>query len=763
MLTGLVTGDAIERIDIEGNKKISRDTILFYMKSRENTQFIEEKVREDMKILWETGFFETIRIESRDGRNGKILKVVAIENPLISSVTYKIGKKVKETDITTKLQENNISLVALSYFSPVKLKKAEGIIRAFLLEKGFNDGKVEIDKKINNEQVSLVIQIDPGSKTKIGVIDFPGLNPKLVSPSALHWGMKNNKQHDFLSVVQSKDVYNREKIEEDLEEVRIRLQQRGYMEARVGTPEFGEVRKLTLAGKSQKMMKISIPIELGPQYKLNSIKVEGTKVIKPDYLKSFFKMKPKQIYNAKKRKKAIEEINKFYGGLGYLYCQANAQENLDPVNRMVDLVVNIHEGEVVFVGKLEFRGNTFTKDHVLRREWFLREGMRMSTSALENSIRRMKQLGLVTVDKMPDLKPDPQNPQKVDIVTEVKEMNRQMINFNVGYSGYQGLFVSLGYSTQNFLGMGEQLSINFLHGTRSKDYQFAFTEPYLFNLPANFGFDVFRTHTNIPGYPERKDEGFTLSSSWRFWKYWGTSISYGLQFTETQIPTTESETGEIVPSPYYSIWYYPGKRNISYISPTIQYTTVDSPIFPSSGVKYLLNYRFSGGPLGGDIYMHKVKLEFVKFQPLWRRHTLGFHLVYQGLKTFGGKNDYPYYERFILGGEQSIRGYDYWRIGPRDENGNVYGGNKAFFFNFEYAFTMTEQFALVAFYDIGNSYLEKRKISFNDVYTSAGLELRVYLPMLGVPIRLILAYNNRRIYETDQKVQFKFAIGPSFY
>ena len=750
--------DIIQKIQIEGNKKVSRETIQFYMKSREGGIYDADKLKDDFKALWETGFFENIRIDDENGGNGKIVHIILTENPLISSVTYKTGKKVKESDITEKLQGSNIILQAFSYYSPAKIRKVKKIITDMLLEKGYNQATVAIDEKIENGQVALTVRVDSGSKTRIASVVFPGLTKKSVSSAFLSRGMKNNLVHNILSQVSGKDVYNNEKINEDLEEVRLRLQQKGYLEAKVGTPEFSMVNKKTVFGKRQKMLKISIPVELGPRYRVGEIALEGNKVIRGDFLKSMITLKKGQIYNIKKRNKFIEEIQKFYGGIGYFYAQVVPSENLDPVKQTADLTINIQENEVVYLGKLEFTGNTFTKDHVIRREWFLREGRRLNINALEDSIKRMKQLGLVTVEKMPEIKADPQDPQKINITAEVKELNRQMINFNVGYSGYEGWFIALGYSTQNFLGMGESFSLNLQTGTRAKNYQFGFTEPYLFNLPANFGIDVFKTTYQYPYMYTQKSEGFNISSSARFWKYWGSSLTYSLQ--NISISDINSDYQFLNSYSYY--YYTQGKRIVSTISPTLYYSTVDSPIFPTSGSKFLATYGYSGGFLGGDIYLHKAKLELIRFQPIWKRHVLGLHLVYEGLQPFSGKG-IPFYEKYFLGGERSIRGYDIYTLGPRDKNGNVVGGNKSLIFNFEYAIPLTQQFSFVFFYDVGNSYDVGMPINLKDVYSSTGIELKIFVPMLQVPFRLIFAYNPRLLNSSDQHYVFKFAVGPSFY
>jgi outer membrane protein insertion porin family len=761
-----LSGENIEKIVIKGNSKVSKDTILFYMKSKENGVYSNEFIKKDFRSLWDTGFFENIKIESENGKTGKIITITIKENLMISSITYKTGKKIKEKDITEKLQENNIVLTTFSHYNPSKIKKIEKIIKDILLEKGYNEGKVNIITKKEKENILLTINVIQGPKTRIGSVIFPGLDPKLVSPGFVRRGMKSNKQHGILSTIGNKDVYNKEKMPEDLEKIKLRLQQKGFLEAKVGKPTFSIFNRYSVWNylwpftKKRKMLKVSIPVELGPKYKIGEIKIEGNKIIRTDFLKGMAssKMKKGKTYNIKVRDKIIENIRKFYGSLGYFYCQIAPVENLDPIKNIADLTLRIIENEVVYLGKLEFEGNTYTKDHVIRREWFLREGNVLNSNLLEDCIRRTKQLGLVTIEEMPEIKPDPQDPQKINITAKVKEINRQSINFNVGYSGYDGWFISAGYSTQNFLGQGETLSLNFLKGSRAETYSFGFTEPYILNLPASLGINVFKTSYNYPYLYTRNSAGFHIMSSYRFWRFWGSSLRYTLE--KVEIDNIDEDLQWENPFSFY--YYTEGKRTISSLSPTLYYSTVDSPIFPSSGVKYLFNYRYSGGFLGGDIYLNKFKLEFIKFIPSIKNHTFGIHAVWQQVKSFGGK-ELPFYERYFLGGEQSIRGFDIYRIGPKNEDGYIIGGDKAAFLNLEYRIPLNQQFSFVLFYDIGNSYDVGVPINIDDTYSSLGVEFRVFVPMLNVPFRLIFAYNPRPLHEEDSHYQFRFAVGPSFY
>jgi outer membrane protein insertion porin family len=753
--------ETIEKIIIEGNKKVSRDTMLFYMKSRDKGPFSKKMLRDDFKTLWDTGFFENIAIEAQDGVSGKIVRLNVAENFLISSVKFKTGKKIKENDIIEKLQDNKIVLTAFSYFNPSRLKRVEKIILDLLQDKGFNQGKVNISTTEDTEkrQVNVVIDVVQGPKTRIAEVIFPGLDSKKISPGFLKRGMKNSRRHDIFSSVGGKDVFNKEKIGEDLEEVRLRLQQKGFLEARVGTPKVSMIKGKTIFGKSRPMMRIAIPIETGPQYRVGSVKIEGNKVIKTEFLYSLITLKKGDLYNIKKRNTIVTTIKDIYGNFGHIFCSISPIENLDPVKRIADVTFRINEGDIAYVGKLEFKGNTFTRDNVIRREWLIQEGRRMNMGALKNGLTRMQQLGIVSVEEAPEFEQDPVDPQKLNISVNVKELNRQMVNFNFGFSGYQGTFIALGYSTQNFLGRGETMNLNLQYGSKYKQYRLAFSEPYLLGLPVNTGFSIHKTDIEYTGMYLRKGQGFSLSTSGRIYHFLRGSLSYSYEKVNIEDITGDSSSY----NPLDSIYHWNGTT--SSISPTIYYSTVDSPLFPTRGSKILFSYKYSGGFLGGDVNLHKTKLQLQTFIRPWEKslHTLGLQLIHQSLTPFG-KGSFPLYEKFYMGGESSIRGFDYYQVGPRNAKGNAVGGNKSLQLNFEYTipFNRSRQVSASLFYDIGNVYDFGKSINFKDIYSSMGLEFKVYVPMLNVPFRLIFAYNPRVLEPNDSHFAFRFAVGTSF-
>ena len=759
--------EQVERIEIIGNERVSRETILYYLQSREGGYFSDELLQKDFRILWSTGFFSNLRIEKEAGASGKIVKITVEENPVIKTITYKTGKKVKEDDIINKLKEKDEYILPYSYYSSAKVQGVKETITDLLLEKGLHAAKVEVEasRKGKNE-IELLFKVDEGPKIRVGKVEFIG-SPKLPQ-GILREGMKSNQPHGIISWVTGKDVYKENKLAEDLSLVKQKLQEYGYMEATVGEPRIEQMTKRTIFFKKQPMMKIVIPVNAGYLYLAGDVTIEGNKAIASQYLRSLIKLKKGDVYSTKVREKSVESIGELYRNGGYLYVQVMPVESLDPKNKRVNVAFNVYEGEVAYLHRLDFRGNTYTKDKVIRREMLLREGDRFSLALFKDSILRVKQLGLVDLEKEPEIKPNPEEPTQIDATINVKELQRNNIQFTAGYSGYEGMFVALSYSTVNFLGAGENLEITAQYGKRVKNYVFGFSEPYFLDYPITLGFNIYDRFIMIPYLYDRKGRGADLIIGARLKGYIKGNLTYSYENVEIKPSSYEEEDYPGYYSPYSYSYGYPyyggygyGKYAVSSLIPTIYRSTVDSPLTPTRGTMYLLSMKYAGGFLGGEVSFIKPHLEWTYWLPISRKQSFGFHFNYSIINSFGG-SDIPFWERFYMGGERDIRGYDIYSIGPRTEEGSLFGGEKSILFNAEYVFQVGGPLYLILFYDRGNTYLEAQPISFRDMYSSAGLEARIFVPALRVPFRLIFAYNNRRIYEGDDNFNFRFAIGTTF-
>ncbi|MFW6124353.1 MAG: outer membrane protein assembly factor BamA [Acidobacteriota bacterium] len=766
--------EVIEKIEVIGNDTVTDDTVLYYLTFEEGGYFSETAIRGDFKVLWATGYFSDIKIEVEEGEKGKIVKVYVKENPVIKKITYKTGKKIKEKDIKEKLQEENVSLQPYSYYRPYRVNQVEKVVKDMMEEKGLSLGKVETEiKKKGSNEVEIIFNIDAGHKIKIGDVVFEG-KPKL-KESILMNALKENKEHSLISWATGKDTFKQDQLESDVTNLVEKFKQHGFMEAQVGEPRVEEVKKRSIFLKKQTMKKITIPVDAGYLYFVGDVIIEGNEFFNARDLRTLIPLEEGDIYSKEDREKGVEEISTLYQDFGYMYIRVIPVERLDPKNKKVNVTYNIIEGPVAYINRMEFKGNTYTNDKVMRREMIVREGSRFSYEMFKNSIHRINQLGLVEIKQDPDIQPDPQDPSQVDITINVTELQRNNIQFTAGYSGYQGPFVSLSYSTVNFLGAGEKLELVAMYGKRIKNYSFGFTEPYIFDLPLNVGFNIHNQEMIYPGLFNRKGKGIDIHVGGRIRGYWRGRLSYGYEYLdiseyegdEDYYPFYDPYSSSLYGygsgyNPYYSMGGYGyGQYNISSISPMIYRNTVDSPLTPSRGSLYRAGCKFAGGILGGDISMIKPSFEWTLYKPIIKNTSLGFHIEYQFIQPIGD-SAIPFWERFYLGGERSIRGYDIYTIGPRNEEGYNMGGEKSLVFNAEYIIPVGGPVYAIFFYDIGNAYAPDQKIDFTDMYSSAGLEARIFVPALRVPFRLIFSYNNRIARSGDSNFKFRFAIGTTF-
>lgn len=754
----LAAQETLEKIEIVGNERVTQETILYYLSVREGNYFSEDQLRRDFRVLWSTGFFSDIKIETLPGTRGRIARITVEESPVIKAVTFKTGKKVKENDIVSKLKEKDEYILPYSYYSPSKIERIKGTISDLLFEKGLLASSIDAEvRRMGKNEVEVLIHVNEGPKIRVGDVVFEG-DTKLAA-SELVWSMKDNRPHSFFNWVAGKDVFKQNTVKDDADRIKKKFQERGYMEATVGQPRTEETEKRKIFGKKQTMMRLIVPVNPGYIYRVGDIKIEGNKTFNTQGLRTMVRLRPGTVYSTKVREKSVEDISELYRNYGYLYIQIIPVENLDPKTKTVNVTFNVQENEIAYLNRLEFRGNTYTKDKVIRREMMIREGDRFSLAMFKNSILRIKQLGLVDLEKDPDINPNPEDPTKIDVQVNVKELQRNNIQFTAGYSGYEGTFIAFSYSTVNFLGAGENLEFTIQTGKLVKNYSFGFSEPYLFDKPITAGFNVYDRRITYPWY-SRKERGIDLITGARLFGMWRTNLTYTYAKINAQLLDGSGETGETPTMPYY-MGYGTGKYNVSSITPMVYFSTIDSPLTPTRGTMYSLSMKYAGTFLGGEVDLVKPQLEFTRYQPFIGNHVIGVHAQYQFVKAIRG-SQIPYWERFFLGGERSIRGYDVYTIGPTDENGYNMGGDKAFVFNAEYIIPIGGPLYAIFFYDMGNSIPYSQKFSLKSMYTSTGIEARIFVPALRVPFRLIFSYNNNKIYPNDPEFAFRFAVGTTF-
>jgi outer membrane protein insertion porin family len=785
----------VERVEISGNQYLQKETLLFYVSTKAGERYDERRLKDDFRRLWETGFINDLLLDVRDGATGKVVTFVLQERKRVQIVDYRGGKSVTTTNIEDKLKELEAGIRIDSFYDPSKAKKVESIIKQMLAEKGRPFATVKHDAKSigpAGQQISFVI--DEGPRAKVKEIVFTG--NEIFSDSALRNRMKKVKAGgdlDLLGIFTAplrwgKTTYSEEKWSDPREGDKAKLQDfylnHGYVTASVGEPRLTYIdgKSGLFKKKPVKFIRMEIPVSEGDQYKVGEINFKGMTIFKEEFVRPLFKLKAGDTYKESRFTKTYDKLRDAYGAQGYFQWTVGTQRKPDPARKVVDVTVNMDEDKRYFVGKILFTGNDSTRDKVIRREVYMNEGDVFNTEALKLSIRRINQLGYFKpMEGPPSIAPSEQAEDKLDVTFKVEEQNRNQFTFGGGVSGLEGTFINASFSTSNFLGAGETLQLSAQSGRRTKNYQFAVTEPYLFDRPITAGFDVFsrkityETFQNVVGFTQ-ESTGLSLVfglPAGRFTRIF-TNYSYeivnieGLDELFGTVDGVDPNTGQPVFDPFY--FGEEGRRRESRFSPSFVHNTVDNPWTPRSGVKVTSTVSLTGGPLGGTLNYIKPNFEFVWYIPHTKRTALGLRADVAYILPYGstkdvdpesGRNGLPLYQRFFLGGETQIRGVNIRSVGPIDSQNRALGGNKYMLFNGEYYFDIGGPLRLVLFFDAGQAFLEDQGFDFKQLRTSTGAELRFIMPVLNVPFRLIYAINPNRD-PWQPRSAFKFAVGTTF-
>jgi outer membrane protein insertion porin family len=697
----------IARIDFVGNRRIRTDTLRARIFSRNGDPYSEEALRRDFQALWNTQFFEDIQLRVEDSPTnprGKIIVFEVKERPIIRRIRYDGLKSVTESDVLDRFKDRKVGLTVESQFDPTRIKKAQVVIQELLAERGRQFAKVtpEYERIAASNAVILIFKVQEGPKVKVGRIRFTGnhaFSSRRIIRSMKHTHPYAIPMYLFDINVLSK-TFDRSKLDEDLEVgVRGLYQDNGYFRVVVKDPiiETVDVQHGLpfpgLAHKSGKVTNITIPIEEGPRYRMGTLRIvsadpEKGLSLKVDTLKAMFPLKEGDIFSAGKVRKAFENYKNLYGQFGFIDFTSEPVTDIDEADKRINLTLKFNEQKMYYVRRINFSGNTTTRDKVIRREILLDEGQLFNQRAWEVSILRLNQLGYFEKIKKEDaeIKRNAKE-SSVDIDLKLKEKGKQSISLQGGVSGLVGSFAGLTYQTNNFLGLGETLTVSAQLGTIQSSTMFGFTEPYLFDRPISTGFTVFyskysynqaqqyslllQTPISLPGtlvqdYTQNS-AGFTVFASYplRRFSFTRLGLTYGLTRTSivpfsqaSQLLFSEVQYRSIIgPSAYSGILE-------SRITPTITYNTVDNPLNPTHGRSIFYSLSVEGGALGGDVNSISNTLEWKYFHPVnKRRHVLGVRLQAAHIMSFGGLGLLPT-SRFYAGGEDSIRGFDIRAITP---------------------------------------------------------------------------------------------------
>ncbi len=693
----------IEDIRVHGNRRIPAETIRARMFTRPGDVYDPAGLERDFNSLWNSGYFDDIRIEREESSKGWILHVYVKEKPTIREIKYVGLNAVSQSDVLDKFKELKVGLSQESQFDPTRVKRAEVVLKELLAAHGRQFATVTTEiRQIPPAAVGITFNVKEGPKVKVGVIRFEGNNkvPTRYLRDAMHNSKPIGIPHSIFLENLFARTFDATKLSEDAERVRFAYQDRGYFKAIVEDPKtkirdvHGVAWYFPFKAQHGKAVDITVPVEEGDRYRLKEITFSGNKAITNNAaLRRLFKQKDGDWFSRTLVSKGLDELRKAYGSLGYINETNIPDTEIDEEHKTITLKIDVDEGKQFYVRRIEFSGNTTTRDKVIRRQLALEEGNVYNSRLWEVSLLRLNQLNFFEA-----LKPEQDSEvhqdaatNSVDINLKVKEKGKNSIGLNGGVSGLSGPFVGLNYQTNNFLGLGETLSASASVGTYQRNVQFGFTEPYLFDRPIQLGFTVFSRNykfnqakqasisggANLPtaylnslqNYSQAST-GFTVSSSYavpRTFKRFGLTYSF-----DTSTITTYSTAS----ADYFQ---YLAFRNVggpnalqgivtSKIVPSFSMSTIDSPMRPHNGHSYFVGMDIAG--LGGNVADIRPIAEYKRFIPMKGLHprkdglqTLGYRLQGSFISGYAGKTAPPF-ERFFQGGDTDLRGFDIRAASP---------------------------------------------------------------------------------------------------
>ncbi|MFZ1143016.1 MAG: outer membrane protein assembly factor BamA [Candidatus Sulfotelmatobacter sp.] len=694
--------DVISEISVSGNRRIPADTIKARIFTKAGDIYDATALERDFNSLWNTGYFEDIKILRERTPKGWRLIFQVKEKPTIREINYVGLSSVSNSDVLDRFKQDKVGLVVESQYDPTRLKKAEVSIKNLLSEHGRQFATIRTEvRQIPPAAVGLTFVVKEGPKVKVGKIKFEG--NKAIKSRVLRAAMKNLKPigipHSiFLENIFAK-TYDATKLEEDTERVRAEYQNRGYFKALVNDPKTeihdtghkGFHIPLLQSGPG-KAVDLTMPIEEGDQYRLGKITFKNNKAISNTAaLRSLFPLKDGDIFSREKIAKGLEALRKAYGEYGYINYTGVPSTTFDDDKKLAYLEIDVDEGKQFYVRRIEFVGNTTTRDKVIRRELALEEGGVYNSRLWELSLLRLNQLSYFDQLKpddpnVTDKKLDEKNGQ-VDLTLKVKEKGKNSIGLNGGVSGLEGAFVGLNYSTNNFLGLGETLQVQINLGNLARSVMFGFTQPYMFDRPLQFGFTVFGNKVsynqarqlsifsgqtlNLPSAVLQNLQNYSQSSVG-----FTTSLSYPLRRSFKRLGITYSlDQSTLIPlsTASKSLFDYIAFQGItgpqavngivtSKIFPNFSFNTLNSGISPHSGHQMTVGVEMAG--LGGTVRSIRPVIQYKRFIPVQnRRNAIGFNVQGSYISGYSGLVAPPF-QRFFMGGENDIRGFDIRSISP---------------------------------------------------------------------------------------------------
>ena len=740
------TANTISTITIVGNKLISTSTILSKIKTRANQPYFPQVAKDDIKRLFDTGFFDDVVIEPKETPAGTEVVITVTEKPIVEKIDI-TGMRMVRKDL---MLEKFIKTKSGQYLDYNRLREdTEELIRQYQ-KRGYSqvviDYKVDADEETHKATVTFVV--DEQMRVRIKRVYIQG-NEKLSKKEILRV-MKTRAARIFHA-----GFFKEGEFQDDLERIKI-------LYIREGFPDMVLDSKVEHDEKG--FMYVTIIINEGKQYTVGKVQVVGNENFTSEQLLGAMEhVKADGIFSELAMQEDKFNLRNYYLSRGFLFVQIDDSASIDPQTGKADIVYTIKENNIVYVDKINITGNTKTKDKVIRREIRLKPGERFDGVKLQRSKERLENLQYfeeVVFDTQPGSAPDKEN-----LVVDVKETQTGAFSFGGGYSTVDELIGFIEVEQKNFdianfpyfTGGGQDLTLRWETGSLRENFLLSFTEPWFFDHPVSFGFDAFMTEHDKEvdvGYPYNEQRtGGALRLGKELNEYLHGGVTYRIE---------EVDISEVDESVSNELKKEAGTNTLSTLEFGLTHDTLDSKINPMRGHVMTGNLGVTGGPFGGDKDFFRLYTTLTKYFSFFERSVIEAKFRGGGLLTFDDTTDIPIYERYYAGGTYTIRGYNERKVGPIDPvSEDPIGGEATAIFNLEYTFALNEFLKLATFFDTGNVWRKVEDFGSGDLKSGVGFGVRVKTPVGPVKLDYGFPLNNEPG-EGDKEGKFHFSMSRTF-
>jgi outer membrane protein insertion porin family len=731
----IVREDKIVELNVRGTDILERDVVLMRIRTQEGDLFNPRELNADIRRLFDLGYFDDVQVEVEEVPGGKRVTFVVAEKPRIQAISVIGAEAVKDSDIIAAMNTKTGSVLNLKVLSD-DLET----IRQLFRKKGFYNATVSYDlEQTDPRRARLNIVVDEGNKLYIRDIRIIGAEHLKESELKRELALS---ERGLFSWITGSGVLKEELLDRDAAALEAYYGNRGFVDVKVGQPEVTY---------HEDGIAITFKVSEGVRYRVGEVTFAGDLLESPERFKQIIRMddlgQKDEYFDRSVLRQDSQRLADYYTNFGYAFAETDINLRKDDEKRVIDVVYVMHKNEMVYIRRVLIEGNTKTRDNVIRREMRLGDGDLFSGYRLARSNQRLVKLDYfenVSIETVPA-----ETPREMDLIVRVKEKPTGMLSLAAGYSTLENFFVSGQVQERNLFGKGYNLGLKATFGGSTTSYTMSFWNPQLYDSKMGIGADLYMIEQEYDDY-DKESFGGALKFAYPLGEYTRLFWRYRLeQYTLDNITEDASDR----------IRDFEGDNLASALYSSITRDTTNRVFNPSRGSINTLSLEYAGGLIGGDDNFIKYKADSSIYYPLFWGTVFHWHGQI-GLVQENTDDRIPPFERFYLGGINSVRGYEARGISPVDADGEKFGGDKVFFTNFEYLFPLSEDLGIVGllFFDAGNTWAEGQTMDL-DLFKSVGVGVRWYSP-LG-PLRFEYGYPLDEL-DGKRSGKFEFSVGQFF-